>query len=63
MGLVYFLCGGNFDYVQDRYWPAIEALFPRAVLSTIEGAGHWFHAERPDEFLFALTGFIDPFCE
>lgn len=46
----WFIRGGRSDYVKDRYWPDIEAMFPLAECITIDGAGHWVHAERPVEF-------------
>ena len=49
-----FIRGATSDYVRDEHLPRIRALFPNAELRTIEGAGHWLHAERPREFLEAL---------
>jgi len=51
-----FIRGATSDYVRDEHLPRIRALFPNAELRTIEGAGHWLHAERPREFLDALGG-------
>ena len=49
-----FLRGANSDYVQPADEGTIRALFPRAEIVTIEGAGHWVHAEQPARFLEAL---------
>lgn len=49
-----FLRGADSDYVGPGDETAIRALFPRAEIVTIEGAGHWVHAEQPARFLEAL---------
>ncbi len=49
-----FIKGGNSRYVQDKDLELIERHFPAYKLETIEGAGHWLHAEKPNEF-FTLT--------
>jgi pimeloyl-ACP methyl ester carboxylesterase len=50
-----FIRGSSSDYVRDEHLPRIRALFPTAEIRTIEGAGHWVHAERPQAFLDALV--------
>jgi pimeloyl-ACP methyl ester carboxylesterase len=59
-GPTLFLAGGRSPYVQAEHRPAIERLFPRVELVTIEAAGHWVHAERPAEFLAAVRRFLGP---
>jgi pimeloyl-ACP methyl ester carboxylesterase len=39
----------NYISVDDR--PRFLALFPNARFETIAGAGHWLHADRPEEFI------------
>jgi esterase len=58
-GPALFLRGGMSPYVSMDDWPQIEALFPNAVLETIKGAGHWVHAEKPEELLRAVVSFLD----
>ena len=53
-----FVRGGASDYVEDSDLPAIRALFPAAELVTIEGAGHWVHAEKPDALADAVIDFL-----
>jgi pimeloyl-ACP methyl ester carboxylesterase len=53
-----FVRGGRSDYIQDTDLPSIRAIFPRAELATIAGAGHWLHAEAADEFLRVLIAFV-----
>ncbi len=43
-----FLRGERSDYVLPEHEPLIRSLFPNATIETVEGAGHWLHAERPD---------------
>ncbi len=54
-----FIAGGNSDYIEDAHRPLIEALFPSAAFATIDGAGHWVHAEKPAEMIAAMQSFID----
>ncbi len=42
-----FIKGGNSAYIRPADWPNVEERFPAARLATIEGAGHWVHAEQP----------------
>lgn len=53
-GSTLFLRGAQSDYVQAKDEAAIRALFAHVEIVTIEGAGHWVHAEQPDRFLEAL---------
>ena len=55
-GPALFLRGGQSDYVLDPDEQVIRRLFPRAEIVTIEGAGHWLHAEQPTRFLEAVGG-------
>lgn len=58
-GEVLFLSGGNSDYVRAEHHARIAGLFPNAKFETIEGAGHWLHAEKPREFEVAVSGFLN----
>ena len=51
-----FVRGAQSDYVLPEDETVIRALFPHARFVTIEGAGHWLHAEQPARFLAALDG-------
>ncbi len=53
-GPALFLRGTQSDYVLPKDETVIQALFPRAEVVSIEGAGHWVHAEQPARFLEAL---------
>jgi esterase len=53
-----FIRGGKSDYVLDADFPAIRKVFPSAQLDTVEGAGHWLHAEQPDAFFQKTMAFL-----
>ncbi|WP_142848968.1 alpha/beta fold hydrolase [Telmatospirillum sp. J64-1] len=53
-----FLHGGNSDYVRPEYRPLILRLFPQARFSVIPGAGHWLHAEKPQDFTTEVERFL-----
>jgi esterase len=59
-GPTLFLAGGNSDYLRPDHRPAIERLFPAAVVETIPGAGHWVHADAPEAFVTAVNRFLEP---
>ncbi len=53
-----FVRGEKSDYIQSSDEPQIRALFPQATIRTIEGAGHWVHAEAPTEFAQVVLEFL-----
>lgn len=57
-GPTLFVAGGLSDYITPDSEPAIRALFPQANIVTIEGAGHWVHAEKPAEIVTVLQDFL-----
>jgi pimeloyl-ACP methyl ester carboxylesterase len=57
-GPALFLAGGLSDYVRPEHRAAIKALFPKAIMAKLPGAGHWLHAEKPREFEAALRAFL-----
>ncbi len=57
-GPTLFVRGGASDYVSDDDWPAIRERFPAAQLETIDGAGHWLHADSPDAFSEVVVEFL-----
>lgn len=52
-----FIRGELSQYILDEDISAIESAFPDSELITIANAGHWVHAEAPDQFLEAVLGF------
>ena len=57
-GPALFLAGGNSDYVRLQDHALIRQLFEQAELQTIPQAGHWLHAEKPQEVLAALNTWL-----
>ena len=55
---VLFIRGGNSDYVLPEYEKEILALFPKAQFQTIDGTGHWVHAEQPELFQAMVHKFL-----
>jgi esterase len=54
-----FIRGGNSRYIQpEKDITLIQKLFPAATLETIAGAGHWVHAEKPQELYNLVLGFL-----
>lgn len=46
-----FINGGKSGYIREEDKDKIRRLFPLADFYTIENAGHWVHAEQPEEFI------------
>ncbi len=44
-----FIRGGQSDYIMREDLPAIKEQFPNSRVETIAYAGHWVHAQAPDE--------------
>jgi esterase len=53
-----FIKGKNSGYLRKEEFDNIRHFFPHAELAEIAGAGHWVHAEQPDEFLKTIRHFI-----
>lgn len=57
-GPALFLRGGQSGYIQDQDWASVLDRFPQAQLVTIQGAGHWVHAEQPDALYQEVFRFL-----
>ncbi|MGP8215031.1 MAG: alpha/beta fold hydrolase [Bacteroidia bacterium] len=55
---VLFVKGEKSDYIFPSDIKLITSMFPEARLITIPGAGHWVHADRPQEFFKAVAEFL-----
>lgn len=53
-----FIRGEISDYIRDQDAIALLSVFPHAQIATIPGAGHWLHAEAPQEFARVVTDFL-----
>jgi esterase len=53
-----FIRGSRSNYIKPTETALIKSLFPQAEIVTIEGAGHWVHADQPNELLRILKAFL-----
>jgi esterase len=54
-----FIRGGQSNYISSEDEDLIKSRFPLAQLTTIKNAGHWVHADAPQQFLTTITEFFD----
>ena len=57
-GPVLFVKGADSPYIQTKHRDTIDQLFPNAELEIIEGAGHWLHAEKPEDLIALCRRFL-----
>lgn len=57
-GDVLFLGGEKSDYIEPKDEALITKHFPKARINTISNAGHWLHAENPQEFYDNVVNFL-----
>ncbi len=55
---VLFIRGEKSDYIKNDDIILITQHFPNAKVETIKGAGHWVHAEQPEELLKVVGKFL-----
>ena len=53
-----FISGGKSSYVLEEDKDKIISYFPQTEFVSIEGAGHWVHAEKPVEFFEHVKDFL-----
>ena len=53
----HFIRGSNSDYINSSDEILIKKHFTDFSICTIEGAGHWLHAEKPERFYDEVMGF------
>jgi pimeloyl-ACP methyl ester carboxylesterase len=58
-GDVFIIHGGQSRFVRHAYMDQIAEFFPNHMLTTIRGAGHWVHAEAPDDTIALLKRYLD----
>lgn len=46
------------EYVLPEYHDYITAQFPQADIQSIDGVGHWLHAEKPDVVIDMIQNFL-----
>jgi esterase len=53
-----FLRGGQSDYINASDETEIHRRFPAAKIETVTTAGHWLHADAPEEFVRRVLSFL-----
>lgn len=56
---VLFMKGENSDYILSDDEKLIYTYFSNAQIKTVKNAGHWIHAENPEDFLFETSVFFN----
>tara|TARA_B100001769_G_C21525637_1_gene301713 strand:- start:9 stop:518 length:510 start_codon:yes stop_codon:yes gene_type:complete len=54
-----FLRGEKSNYILEDDFDNISDVFPNATFETIYNAGHWLHAENPNDFYSIVSEFIE----
>ncbi len=54
-----FLRGDRSEYITINDYEQIKQHFPNAKIETISNAGHWLHAENPEEFYNTVLNFLN----
>jgi len=58
-GPTLFLRGDRSEYIQSNDFAEIKRHFPNAEIETIDKAGHWLHAENPNQFFEKSFRFLN----
>lgn len=53
-----FIGGSKSNYITEADTPQIHHYFPKAKIIKIKDAGHWLHAEKPNEFFVETLEFL-----
>lgn len=56
---VLFMRGSESSYISDSDFEDMSKTYLNATLKTIEGANHWIHATKPQDFLETVLNFIE----
>ncbi|XP_068945587.1 sn-1-specific diacylglycerol lipase ABHD11 isoform X1 [Petaurus breviceps papuanus] len=57
-GPTLFLSGANSTFIQPSHFSEIKRLFPQAQIMSVPGAGHWIHADQPQDFMASVKHFL-----
>ena len=58
-GETLFINGGNSNYILNEDKEEINSSFSNTTYQTINEAGHWLHAEKPQEFFQGVNTFLN----
>ncbi len=53
-----FIRGANSDYIGEVETEVIKQHFSNPTFETVDDAGHWLHAEKPEEFMRRVFNFL-----
>jgi len=53
-----FVRGGKSDYLREEDAVLIQRMLPESQMTTLAAAGHWVHADAPEEFRHVVTAFL-----
>ncbi|WP_462253750.1 alpha/beta fold hydrolase [Ekhidna sp.] len=59
-GKTIFIAGGKSDYINSSDKELIQKYFPSSQIVTVDGAGHWVHAEKPQQLSDLVLDFLLP---
>jgi len=54
-----FFRGADSNYIDDGDLPLLKKHFPAAKLETVADAGHWVHAQKPEELFQLVNTFLE----
>lgn len=57
-GRTLFVAGETSDFIGEEHKEPIGSLFPNAEHAVVKGAGHWVHADKPEETIDLLRTFL-----
>lgn len=57
-GPVYWVAGGDSEYISPEHDAPMRKYFPRATAITLKNAGHWVHADVPEAFMAVVRNFL-----
>lgn len=57
-GACLFIGGSKSDYITPEDHDLIRSHFKSATIVSIKGAGHWVHAEKPEELIKSVSQFL-----
>ncbi len=58
-GPTLFVRGADSNYIDDGDLPLLQSYFPAAELATVADAGHWVHAQKPEELFQLVHTFLE----
>ncbi len=56
---ILFIKGEYSDYIEPQEIITIKNYYPNATLMEVSDAGHWVHAQNPDQFYRVVENYID----